>query len=228
MSSARLWPALTIVGGLATLGVFVGFNLLPQVVAAYAPGTLSEAVSEFQRAEILSDLAALFGDPPDAGIIAAQNAVNLLDLYGFVPAYTLFLVASAAMLAGGARRALAWAAILPALIGAGADAVETVRQLQITADWPNAEAQLPLAPWHWAKYLGLACNGLGVALIGVLGARKRYLLGVLALLPLPCVLAVWSGWLDDTRLFSAAFALYWTAMLAIAIMEAARAKGGSA
>ncbi len=225
MSGARIWPLLAIVSGLATLGVFVAFNLLPAVSAAYAPGTLSDAVSAFQRAETMADIAAVFGDPPRAAIVAAQDSVNTLDLYAFIPAYTLFLVAGAAMLAGGVRQPMAWLAIAPALVGAGADIVETLQQLRLTADWNNSAEQLPIAPAHWAKYAALGCNGLGVAALVLLGARKRWVLGVLALAPLPCVLVVWTGFVDDTRLFSAAFGLYWIALLVVAMREALRPSG---
>lgn len=220
--NGKLWPLFTIIGGLATLAVFVGFNVLPAVSAAYAPGTLSDAVSAFQRAESMADITAVFGDPPGAALIAAQDAVNTLDLYAFIPAYTLFLVAGALMLADGPRQPLAWGAIIAALIGAGADVVETLQQLRLTADLNDAAAQLPIAPMHWLKYAALGANGLGVAALVLLGARKRWALGVLALGPLPCVLAVWAGAADDARLFSAAFALYWIALLVIACAEALR------
>ncbi len=222
MSGARVWPLLTIFGGLATLAVFVGFNLLPAVSVAYAPGALSEAVSAFQRAETMADINAVFGDPPSAAIIAAQDAVNTLDLYAFIPAYSLFLAAGAAMLAGGLRRPVAWLAIAPALIGAGADVAETLQQVRLTADWSNPAAQLPIAPMHWLKYAGLGCNGLGVAALALLGARKRWALGFSALAPLPCVLLVWAGIVDDTRVFSATFALYWIALLVTAVVGALR------
>jgi|CXWL01.1.fsa_nt_gi hypothetical protein len=226
--TTRFWPLLTIAGGLATLGVFVGFNFMPAVSTVYSQGTVGDAVSLFQRAETVADIAAVFGEPPSAAIIAAQDAINRLDLYGFIPAYTLFLVAGAAVLAGGVRKPLAWAAIAPALVGAGADVVETLQQLRLTADMSNAAAHLPIAPAHWVKYAALGANGFGVAAIALLGARKRQVLAVLALAPLPCVLTVWAGFADDTRLFSAAFGFYWVALLVLAIMEMVRAKGGSA
>jgi hypothetical protein len=228
VSGARLWPLLTIAGGLAALGVFVAFNVLPEVSAVYAPGSVGEAVSAFQRAETLEDLAAVFGAPARAELIAAQDAVNTLDLYAFIPAYALFLVAGAWTLAGGARQpAAAWVAITAALAGAGADIVETAQQLRLTADYSNAAAHLPIAPAHWAKYAALGVNALGVSAMALLGARKRPILGVLGLAPLPCVLAVWAGLIEDTRLFSAAFGLYWIALLGLAVMTWVRAKDAS-
>lgn len=223
----RLWPLTTLVFGAATLLVFVAFNLMPAVSAAYAPGEVGAAVSAFQRAATTDDLAALFGEPPSAAALAAMDAINGLDLYAFIPAYAVFLFAAAAMLGGGLAGRLAWAAIGFALIGALADAVETVLQLRVTADWSNAAAHLPIAPWHWIKYLALALNALAMAGLSLLAARKRWIFGVIALLPLPGVLAAWAG-LVEPRLFSAAFALCWIALLPVAGRELVRAKGASA
>jgi hypothetical protein len=223
----RHWPLTTLAFGLATLGLLVAFNVMPAVSAFYAPGDVGSAISEFQRAATMADLVSVFGDPPDPAAIAAMDAINTLDLYAFIPAYAVFLLAAAAMLAGGLRQRLAWPAIAFALIGAGADAIETFMQLRVTADWDNAAAQLPIAPWHWAKYAALALNGLAVAAICFLAARRRWIMGVIALAPAPCVLAAYAGWAEP-RLFSAAFAIYWLAMLGVAVTELVRAKGGKA
>jgi hypothetical protein len=223
----RHWPLTTLAFGLATLGLLVAFNVMPAVSAFYAPGDVGPAISEFQRAATMADLVSVFGDPPDPAAIAAMDAINTLDLYAFIPAYAVFLLAAAAMLAGGLRQRLAWPAIAFALIGAGADAIETFMQLRVTADWDNAAAQLPIAPWHWAKYAALALNGLAVAAICFLAARRRWIMGVIALAPAPCVLAAYAGWAEP-RLFSAAFAIYWLAMLGVAVTELVRAKGGKA
>lgn len=223
----KLWRLTTIVFGLATLAVFAAFSLMPTVSVFYAASDVSPAVSAFQRAETMADLRSVFGDPPDARAIAAMDAINGLDLYAFIPAYAIFLIAAAAMLAGGANRALAWPAMAFAVLGAAADAGETYQQLRVTADWAGAQQYLPIAPWHWAKYGLLALNGAAVALICFLSAKKRWVLGVLALAPLPLVLAAWLG-AAEPRLFSIAFTLYWLALLAIAVMETVRARGASA
>jgi hypothetical protein len=200
---------------------------MPAVTAFYAAGDVGAAVSEFQRADTRADLQSVFGHPPDARAVAAMDAINTLDLYVFIPAYAVFLIAAAAMLAGGAVRPLAWPAIAFAVLGAGADAVETFKQLQVTSDWANADAHLPIAPWHWAKYNALALNGAAVALICFVAARRRWILGVLALAPYPLVIAAWLG-MTEPRLFSLAFAVYWLALLVIAIIEMVRARGASA
>ena len=227
--SARTLPLLTIALGLATFVAFTWLGGQPAVRTVYPADEVSAAVSAFQRAETLGDLAAVFGSPPDPSRMAAMDALNRLDLWAFIPAYVLFLAAAAMMLARGRSGPLLWAATAFALIGGGADAVETAKQLRLTADWDNAGAYLPIAPWHWLKYIALALNGFAVAGICLLGEPRRWLLGGVALAPLPCVLAAWAG-LAETRLFSAAFALYWIALLvaaALAVLRPGRAQSSS-
>jgi hypothetical protein len=220
--SKRTLPLVTLLLGLATLATFVWLGMSPEVAAAYARSEVALAVSEFQRSVTAADLARVFGDPPDPAIVAAQDAINTRDLYAFIPAYTLFLIAAALMLSDK-RGTLTWAAIVFAVLGGAADAVETYIQLCITGDFANAERYLPVATWHWAKYLALALNGLAVAALCLLVARKRWIIGVIALAPLPLVLAAWAG-VTSPRLFSAAFAAYWIALLVIALIETVKGK----
>ena len=137
MTRARLWPLATLVLGLVTLAVFLALGRQPEVSAVYGARDVANAVSAFQRAATLGDLARVFGVPPDRDVIAAMDAVNRLDLWAFIPAYVLFLAAAAIMLAGPRRGPLLWAAIGFALIGGAADAVETATQLRLTADWEH-------------------------------------------------------------------------------------------
>jgi len=218
---------ITLIFGLATLGVFVAFRFLPEVQGATMLGDLPSFVSSFQRAETLADLAVLFGVPPDAASLAAMNALNTLDLYAFIPSFTIFLIAGVFMLAGAPNGPLPWAAIVFVLIGAGADVIETSRQLGLGRDFSNAEAYLPIAPWHWLKYGALGLNGLAVAGLCFLRGPRRYVLGFAALLPLPAVLAAWAG-LAEPRVFAIALTLYWVALLVAAGFSLVRAKGASA
>lgn len=221
--SARAFAILAVIFGLATTGVVIGFGYLPEVSAIYGPGEVSPVVSEFQRAQTQDDLDLVFGSPPNADVVAALNAVNRLDLYAFIPAYTLFLIAAALMLAGGARRAWAWVMIAPALVGAVADAFETATQLQLTGDWNRTSEILPLiAPAHWVKYGVLGVNAAAVAGFCMFNAPRRWLLGAAALPVLPALLVVLFGVVDQPRLFSAAFALFWVTLLLVSVREALR------
>ncbi|MBY0568316.1 MAG: hypothetical protein K2P70_13465 [Hyphomonadaceae bacterium] len=222
----RTWPLLTLIFGLATLGVFVALGSQPDVTAIYERTQISAAVSAFQRAETLSDIAYVFGSPVDDRVVAAQNAINTLDLYGFIPAYALFLTAAAIML-GGLRNRWTQAAILFGLLGAAFDAVETWQQLRLTADIDNADAYLPIATWHWLKYLALALNGVAVTSIALTAEKRRLILAMLAFLPLPAVAIAYMEFAPVT-VFSVAFVLYWVTLLVISIIELVRAKGSPA
>jgi hypothetical protein len=213
----RALPLASAILGLATLGAFLVLGSSEAVRAVYEPSEVGAAVSEFQRAETMADIARVFGTPPDPAIIAAMDAVNWPDLYAFIPAYALFLSVVAVML-GGLRNRWTQAAIAFALFGALADSIETFKQLELTSDIENAELYLPIALWHWIKYAALALNGVCVASLCITGEPKRWILAVIALIPLPLVAGAYAGLLNP-RLFSAAFALYWIALLVISILE---------
>jgi hypothetical protein len=221
--SGRALPLVTFVLGLATLGAFVWLGLSPEVTSLYDRSEVALVVSEFQRSVTMADLTRVFGDPPNPAVIAAQDSINTRDLWAFIPAYTLFLIA-AALLLSEKRGPITWAAVAFALLGGGFDAVETNVQLLITADLPNAERYLPVATWHWAKYVSLALNGLAVTALCLLAARKRWIVGVIALAPLPLVLLAWAG-VTSPRIFSVAFAAYWIALLLLALIETVRGRG---
>jgi hypothetical protein len=184
---------------------------------------VSIAVSAFQRAETVMDIAQVFGSPADPARVAAMDALNRLDLAAFIPAYTLFLIAAAVML-GGLRNRWTQVAIAFALVGAAGDVVDTSRQLQLTAHIDAPQGCLPIAPWHWLKYEGLALSGVALASLCFTAENKRWILGVIALAPFPLVALSYMGALS-TRVFAAAFAIYWIALLVIALMDAVRGRG---
>ncbi|HWA00469.1 MAG TPA: hypothetical protein VG841_09175 [Caulobacterales bacterium] len=215
--TTRLWPLATAVFGALTLLIVVAFGLLPSVRAAhFAQGDFTAALALFQRAVTPADLNAVFGDPADQGVLDAMTAGNRLDLFGFIPTYTLFLASGAAMLAGGFKRALVWLALAPLLVGTAADIVETSTQLAMTADYANASAHLPVAPWCWSKYFGLAFGSLGAAAICVLSARKRFILAALSVLPLPAAIMSYVG---AAQVMNLAFGAAWVGLLVIGTLE---------
>ena len=224
--SARTLPLLTLALGIATLIAFIALGSHPGMSDVYARSEISSAVSTFQRAETPADIAAVFGSPPDARRIAAMDALNRLDLWAFVPAYLLFLSAAAVML-GGLRNRWTQLAMLFAVIGATADAVETWKQLQLTADIANVEAHLPIAPWHWIKYFALALNGVAVASLCITAPNRRWILAVIALAPILFVAAAYVELLS-TRAFAGAFTIYWIALLVLAAIQSVRGKDASA
>jgi hypothetical protein len=215
--NARALPLITAILGVLTLGAFVALGSQPAVSDVYSASEISPNVSAFQRAETPGDIAAVFGDPADAARMAAMDALNTLDLWAFIPAYALFLVAAAVLL-GGLRNRWTQIAIVFALLGAAGDIIETWKQLQLTADIENVEAHLPIAPWHWLKYAALALNGVAIATICITSAKKRWILAAIALVSFPIVVLSYMDAITP-RAFAATFALYWIALLVIALIE---------
>lgn len=223
------WPLATAVLGVATLAILFAFSMLPEVRAAYPNGDFATALNAFQHATNMAQLDTLFGAPPDAAKLQAMTSGNTLDLFGFIPAYGLFMIAGAAMLAGGIHKPIAWLALTPALIGIVGDIVETASQLRMTQDWANAALSLPfVAPACWIKFFGIALHALGCSAICLIGERKRWILGALGLLPMLGVSADALRVLPAPALMSAVFGLFWLALLAVAILETVRARGASA
>ena len=217
MRGARFWPIATIAFGLATLALLLGFSFLPAVRAAYPHGDFSQAMGAFQRVATLSDLQLVFGAPADPARVAAMQAANTLDLFAFIPVYGCFLLAGAAMLAGGVRKKLAWLALAPLFVGLIGDVLETTAQLRVTEDMARAAGELPIAPYAWIKWFGLALSAAGASAICFLGEAKRPLLGVLGLAPLVVTLAAWFGLIRASSLLTLGFALFWLPLLVIAV-----------
>lgn len=216
----RPWPIATIVFGLATLAIAIGFSYLPEVAAVYPPGAFGPALSAFQRATTMEELAAVFGAPADPAILAAMHAGNTLDLYAFIPAYTIFSIAAAIMLAGGVRRPWVFAAITLTLVGAIADVFETWTQLRMTGNWLTADTLMPaVAPLCWTKYFGLAFAALAISAICFTSERKRWIIGALGFVPLAATFAAWTEAVQIPTLLTIGLGGFWVALIVVAVME---------
>lgn len=230
--STQRWAIATTAFGLATLILFVGFALLPQVTAAgecLAPG----AVIQFELARDAIDLAAIFGAPGSecrSLAVTAMNAVNTLDVWAFIPAYTLFCISGALFLADGALlRPLTFAAVASAVLAAAADYLETTTLLAITGDVERGAVLLAYSQLGaWAKFALLAAHALFCAGLAYVSPQRRTILGVLMVLPTFGVLALA---LDHTRYAMAlnvTFALAWFALLVVAAKALLPAKDAPA
>jgi hypothetical protein len=180
-------------------------------------------MNAFQRADTPADLAAIFGAPANPAILEAMRVANQLDLHVYIVAYTLFLIASAAMLAGGLRRPIVWLAIVPTLVGAGGDVVETITQLRIVADYAHADALLPVATWFWLKFFGLALGALGTSAICLIARPRHPIVAALGVIPIAATLALWLK-ADTPPLMTGAFAAFWVGTLVLALLESVRSR----
>jgi hypothetical protein len=208
-------PLIATATGIATFAILVAFSLLPEVKAAYPHGDFSVALGAFQRAAAMDELYRLFGNPPDVGKLAAMTAGNTLDLYGFIPVYTIFLLSSALTL--GEARALTWFAVIAALVGCAGDLLETISQLGVSTDWAHAGAILPrVAPGCWIKFFGLAAHALGCSALCFTGPDKRWLLGGLGLTPIVATSADFVHLASASTAMTLVFGLFWVGLLIVA------------
>jgi hypothetical protein len=220
MSAMRLWRIAALVLGLVTLGVLIAFSQLPAVASAYPAGAFGPALSAFQRAADMNDLVALFGNPPDPAKLAAMNAGNQLDLFGFIPAYTLFLIAASIALAGDAKKPLVWVAIMLALIAATADVMETSGQLGIGTDWARADMYLRyVAPAAWMKFFALGAHALACSAICVTSAPPRRIIALIGLVPILGVFAASTNLVHIPSLMATVFGAFWVVLLAVVAMD---------
>jgi hypothetical protein len=218
----RLWASLAAIFGFATLATVVAFGSLPDVKAAGTCMT-DGAVLRYEFARSQQDLAAIFGPAGDAcrdARIAALDAVNTVDVWIFIPAYTAFVSFAALFLSGGRLTRLAWGAICVAVVAAGMDYVETLNLLAYTPQLsPPAERLIESSSAAWIKFFALGLNGLLLAALCFTGQPRRSILGALLCLPVVGVTLMFV----DLKLIPAqslAFFASWTPLLAIAAKTA--------
>jgi hypothetical protein len=162
-------------------------------------------------------------DPCRAGMVAALDRANTIDLFGFIPVYGLFLAAFllAAMRTGGGRAAGAGLFFLVA--GLAFDTFETAIQLRITGALPGSDANLmALVVGSRGKFSLLALVSLfaGLAML-----TRGGLLGRLA--GLGCIVSAgltFAGLAAPSAasMLPGGIALAWTLMLVYAVVEAIR------
>lgn len=230
--SARVWPIATIATGVVTLAISFAFAMLPEVQAAgdcFQRG----AVIQFEFARNLEDLLGIFGESHSACrplVTTAMDAVNNVDMWAFIPAYTLFCICAALFLAGGDwQRPLVIVAIGAALLAAAADYLETTTLLALTQtlDAPGGLLQYSQLG-AWSKFALLAAHAVFCAGICYTSDNKRYTLGAILMLPPFGVAAAAYNHVTLSNVMSASFAVAWFALLVFAAISAVRAKGAQA
>jgi hypothetical protein len=216
--STRLAAIATALAGVVTLGVVFAFQTLPEVTAA--GGCMpDQAVLLFEVARTAADLEAVFG-PADgvcrAKVVAAMDAINTLDVWVFIPAYTAFVSFAALFLSSGRVSALTVAAIGMAVSALRCDYLETFNLLSYTPELtPTLENLAQTASAAWLKFFALGLNGLALAGLCFTAAPRRWILGVLLCLPVIGVALMFA----DLRIIQAqtlGFFLGWTPLLVLA------------
>lgn len=206
--------------------------MLPEVQAAGACFGRG-AVIQFEFARNLSDLIAIFGEPQSAcrrPVVTAMDAVNQLDVWAFVPAYTLFCICAATFLADGLwQRPLVIIAIGAALLAAAADYLETITLLALTQTIDAPAGLLQYSQLGaWSKFALLAAHSVFCAGICYVSDKKRYTLGAVLMLPPFGVAAAAYDYVTLSTVMSAGFVVAWVSLLVMAIVSVVRVKGAQA
>lgn len=230
--SPRSWAIATALTGAAVAAVSVAFSLLPEMREA-GPCMVRGAVIQFEFARNTGDLENIFG-PADGLcrdlVIKAMDAVNVVDLLAFIPAYVAFCICAALYLSNGQwGRPLAAAAVAAAILAGLADVLETATLLEITPilDDPGdllARSQLGA----WSKFALLAAHALFCAGLCLVAEKRRWILGIVLLAPTLGVAAAASDHVARSGLMGLSFVIAWVALLGFAIKDAVRAKGAEA
>lgn len=217
--SPRLTAMLTVLTGLAALAVTVVFNFLPQVSAAGAC-LPADAMVHFEFARSAADAPFLTGDC-QAKSIMALDAINRLDLRGYIPSYCSFAAIASIFLGRRARSWLVAAAIAAVAVTAVADVVETTTLMKITADLDSAGPLYATSSTAaWIKFGALALNSAVLALIAWRAQPRRPIMGVLLCLPPLATIAVAISH-ALTGFLTLSYLIGWTPVLLIAMRDAA-------
>ena len=178
-SPRPLW-ALTVFFGLATIVFVVWFMRVVPPSGCQGPSRPGvSALLQFQMARTPEDMEAVFGredDPCRAGMVAALDRANTIDLYGFIATYGAFLLCFLlAMLRVGGGTA-ARLGLVALVAGLGFDVLETATQLRLTHELPGSPGALQaLAIGSTGKYAALAIVGFcaGAAMFARGGGAGR-------------------------------------------------------
>ena len=222
-NTTRVWAILTTLAGIATLGVTLLFQALPEVAAGRAAECYAAPpVIAFEFARTVNQASALFG-PGDcrAMTLTAMDAINRLDMAAYIPAYTLFGVFGTIFAARGERPRLTLLAILAAITALVADYVETTTLLAITADFDGATDAMTVraSTAAWIKFFALGAHGLLVAAVCFRATPRRWIVGAALVAPMLGVIAAATD--PDTRagLMTLGLTIGWLTLMAFAAKE---------
>jgi len=176
---ARLFWVLCFVFGVGVMGLVGWFAAITPSQACrgqLAPGT--SPFLAFQLARTTDDIEAVFGregDPCRAGMVAALDLANKVDLIAFIGMYTGFLACFFLALLRSGFFGLARVGLVAAIVACVSDVLETSIQLYITSSLPGPVTSLVLlAIGSTGKFLGIAVAAVcaGAAMLvrgGILG-----------------------------------------------------------
>jgi hypothetical protein len=179
----------------------------------------------FEWVRNVDEVEALFGAEPCRSTLAsAFDEVNRLDMWGYIPAFTLFQLLAAWALSGSGRR-LAAAAALAAIVAAICDQAEDQILFAITASLPGEQGQIDMLFWLVrAKFALLAA---AAACLGILLARRRDATRWHGMAMIAAAAVALAG-LIDPRLLAPGIGIAWAALIFAAALQVVLVRPSSA
>ncbi len=172
MGVPRLWWALCVAAGLVMLAMILMMGAVPGQLACDGDRSLG-AILRLELVRSPSEIEALFGKGPCRAALAdAMDAVNRIDVRGFIPAFTLFQI-FAAFAMRGRGRGLVYVIFAAAMVAGVCDLFEDqilfsiARQVRDVEHWYTVPFAMLAALVH-TKFALLAIAAL---LLGLLVGR---------------------------------------------------------
>lgn len=218
------WPwVVCVVAGVAMVAIMVMFAAIPGQTACDGDASLA-AMIRFEWATTAADLDRLFGIEPCRSTLAdAMDAMNRLDVNGYIPAFTLFQIAAAWALRRDGRF-LGFIAINAALVAAACDFLEDGLLVVLTGALRTETLVVPDVLDHlfWlvrAKFALLAINAI---ILGWLVGRRLGTGWRVARWAMVAGGAVGLAGLVDPALLGPGIGAAWVTLLIVAIVRAVR------
>ncbi len=213
--SERLAWMLCLAAGLVLVGLTI---LLGGVegMRACDGGTALDPMIRFEWVRSVTDVQALFGDEPcRSTLAAAMDRANRIDIFAYIPTFTLFQLLAAWALRGAGRR-IALTASVAAIVAALCDQAEDQILLAITAALPGEQGQIDLL--FWLVRVKFALLAFAAACIGLLLVRARDATRWHGLAMIGAAAVALAG-LAEPRLLTAGIGLAWAALLFAAVIR---------
>lgn len=222
--SERLAWRLCLVVGLVLVGLTLLIGSVEGMRACDGSAALDPMI-RFEWVRTVDEVRALFGAEPCRSTLAgAMDGANRIDIFAYIPTFTLFqLFAAWALHRWGRHVALTAAAA--AIVAAVCDQAEDQILLAITASLPGEQGQIDMLFWLVrVKFALLAVAGacLGLLLTRRTGATRW--LGIAMIVGAAVALVGQAA----PQLLTPGIALAWTALLIAALISVVRGSSSSA
>lgn len=209
--------------GVVAIGISIAILALPQFTGA-ADCFHKDAVLDFEFATRNADLEGVFhamGASCEAQAVATMDQANRLDVFAFIPAYTVLNLLAVAFVARRLLRPLSLIAMAAAVGAAVGDYVETLGLLTITRDlWGSEHLLGATSGAATAKFALLSLHATLLAVVCLEERGKPRWLGWALLLTLPGFIGVLFDASRGNAIFG--YVVAWVAMTAAAFLRARR------